>query len=309
MSVCPFCKKELNCNAVHHVYKCKSIPVGLTKDEIKELYYKFNFGDTIYEDVIRDYQNLYSLPMLKEKYGLCYRSIIYILNKFSIPIRNMKTSQKLITAPKYKNTCLKKYGCENVSQLESVKHKKEQTFIKNYGVDNIWKTPEYAEFTSKRWASYSPKRKAELLKKWRNSKGNTSELENKIYRYLNEIGLSVITQFKFDNYYHAYDFLITGTNIIIEVNGDFWHANPMIYSENDVLNFPNNPVKAIDLWKKDNINNVYAKSNGYEVITLWEHDINNKSKEEIQIYLIDIINNLKLNDHGTEKITKHISED
>lgn len=309
MSVCPFCKKELNCNAIHHVYKCKSIPTGLTKDEIKELYYKFNFGDTIYEDIIRDYQNLYSLPMLKEKYGLCYRSINYILNKFSIPIRNIKTSQKLITVPKYKSTCLKKYGCENVSQLESVKHKKEQTFIKNYGVDNIWKTPEYAEFTSKRWASYSPERKNELLKQWRNSKGNTSELENKIYGYLNEIGLSVITQFKFDNYYHAYDFLITGTNIIIEVNGDFWHANPMIYSENDVLNFPNNPVKAIDLWKKDDINNIYAKSNGYEVITLWEHDINNKSKEEIQIYLIDVINNLKLNDYGTKKITKHISED
>lgn len=34
-----------------------------------------------------------------------------------------------------------------------------------------------------------------------------------------------------------YDFLING-KIIVELNGDFWHANPQKYKENDILHFP-----------------------------------------------------------------------
>ena len=306
---CPFCKRELSYSAIGHIYKCKEKPNDLTKDDIKEIYYKFNYGDDIFENIIRDYNNLYSLPMLKDKYCIGYKAVYYILNKYNIPIRNISTSQKLISAPKHRDTCLKKYGCKNVSQVKSVHDKKRETFIKHYGVDNIWKTKEYAKFSINRWASYSPEEKVKILKKWRNSQGPTSKLENKIYRYLDEIGISVISHFKFDDYYHSYDFLISGTNIIIEVNGDFWHANPDLYNENDVLNFPKNKVIAKDLWERDLINNKYAESKGFNVITIWEKDINTKSKEDIQIFITDSINNLIFKNNGTEEICKYLSED
>ena len=306
---CPFCQKELTPQGANHIYKCKYLPNDASKDYIKEIYYKFNYGEDIFENIIKDYQNLYSLPMLKEKYGIGYNAVYYILNKNLIKIRDISTSQKSITVPKYRETCLRKYGCENVSQVPEICDKKKETFIKHYGVDNIWKTKEYAKFSTNRWASYTPEEKSKILKNWRNSQGPTSKLEIKIYEYLNEIGLTVTSQFKFSDYYHSYDFLINNTNILIEVNGDFWHANPNIYSSDDELNFPNGKVKAGYLWKKDKININFANSKGYEVITIWENDIKSKSKNDIQIFILDSINKLIIKNNGTEKISEYVPED
>lgn len=49
---------------------------------------------------------------------------------------------------KYKKTCENKYGdgIINVSQSEDIKKKKANTFIKNYGVDNIWKCDWWNEY-------------------------------------------------------------------------------------------------------------------------------------------------------------------
>lgn len=277
---CPFCNKELkSCTA--HVIKCKKNTNNLTSEECWELYIKYNFGEDVFEKIIEDYCNLYSFPMLKSKYGISYKGLYKILKKFNIKIRGISESQKKISVPKSRETCMKKYGVDNVSKRDEIKKKKADTFIKHYDVDNIWKTDWYKEFTSKRWASYTPEKKTELLKQWRNSKGRTSILENKVIGYLNELNISIITQFKFDDYYHAYDILINDTNIIIEVNGDFWHGNPKIYKSDDYLNFPNYKVKVEDLWKKDKLNYEYAKNRGYNVVVLWESDINKKSKDEI----------------------------
>lgn len=41
-----------------------------------------------------------------------------------------------------KNSMVKKYGVENVSQLESIKEKKRQTSLKNWGTENVAQHPE-----------------------------------------------------------------------------------------------------------------------------------------------------------------------
>ena len=292
MLKCPFCNKELkSTGASAHIYRCNQKPENLSKKQIRECFYIYNFGKDIFKNVINDYNNLFSLPMLKEKYGLCYRAIYEILDMFNVNHRDMKTSQKLITAPKNKEFCNKHYGVDNVSQLPEIQRKKEITFLKHYGKDNIWKTDMYKEFTSNRWASYSPERKKELLKQWRNASGATSKLEAIIAEYLIELNISFIKQFKIDNFYHPYDFLLTGTNVIIEVNGDFWHANPTIYKEDDILHFPNNKhILVKDIWENDIINESEAISNGYVVLKIWESDIKTKSKDEIQLFILDNIN-------------------
>lgn len=193
MTKCPFCNKELKgTGGSAHMYKCKQKPENLSKKQIRERFYIYNFGKDIFKNVIDDYNNLFSLPMLKGKYGLCYRAIYEILDMFNIPHRDMKTSQKLITAPKNKEFYNKHYGVDNVSQLPEVQRKKEITFLKHYGKDNVWKTDMYKEFTSKRWASYSPERKTELIRQWRNSKGATSKLEITIADYLLELNIPFI---------------------------------------------------------------------------------------------------------------------
>ncbi|MCH5166889.1 MAG: hypothetical protein J1F35_03265 [Erysipelotrichales bacterium] len=45
-------------------------------------------------------------------------------------------------AERHKQGCLKKYGVENISQVESIKEQKKQTFLRHYGTENNFGRPE-----------------------------------------------------------------------------------------------------------------------------------------------------------------------
>ncbi len=71
------------------------------------------------------------------------------------------------------------------------------------------------------------------------------------------------------NYF--YDFCFN--NKIIEFNGDYWHANPILFSEKEILTFPGDTKKsAKDLHDYDKIKKEVANNNGYELLTIWEYD-------------------------------------
>ena len=74
--------------------------------------------------------------------------------------------------------------------------------------------------------------------------------------------------------FFIYDFLLPETKTIIEVNGDFFHANPNIYCEYDDIPLPSGISKAKDIWNKDQRKIDFAKQKGYNVIIVWEHEIN-----------------------------------
>ena len=80
-----------------------------------------------------------------------------------------------------------------------------------------------------------------------------------------------------DNKIFLYD--INVGNKIIEVNGDYWHCNPMMYESNWT-----HPVKqktSSDIWNSDEIKIKNAKEQGYEVLVIWESDYNNNKKETL----------------------------
>lgn len=101
-----------------------------------------------------------------------------------------------------------------------------------------------------------------------------------------EIGLSRDTstsierevQFILESYEIAYrsqqeirgfiaDFII-GEDKIIEVHGDYWHCNPLIYSE------PKNDTQRNKI-KVDKIKHRVYTELGYKVLYIWEYDLNN----------------------------------
>lgn len=102
--------------------------------------------------------------------------------------------------------------------------------------------------------------------------GSRSSLQIEIANILADKSIPIIENYRLvdndRNYY--YDILVEGTDIIIEVNGDFWHANPTLYNENAVLNFPGGHRVAKDIWNKDKIKLDVAKARGYSVYTVWE---------------------------------------
>jgi len=69
---------------------------------------------------------------------------------------------------------------------------------------------------------------------------------------------------------HLADFHFLNTNVLVEVDGDYWHGNPKIYSK----------LNEIQLKQKerDIKNEQLAKENGFIVLRFWESDIlNNKN--------------------------------
>ena len=62
----------------------------------------------------------------------------------------------------------------------------------------------------------------------------------------------------------SYDFKIKDTNILLEIDGDYWHGGPSL----DKHFFKLEEVKQNDLFKDQ-----LAKDNGFRLIRIWESEI------------------------------------
>lgn len=290
--ICPFCEKELTPNNARHIYYCEKRDTTLSKEEIRLKYIERIINGKI-DDLIVDYNNLYSLPMLREKYEIDYKSILFILDMFNIKKRSIRESAKEISNAKYKKTCMERYGVDNMSKLQEIKDKKAKTFIEHYGVDNIWKTKDY---TKNVWKAFSEEEKLKIIKNRYASinKNKTwgSKIEFKIIEILENLGLSYQRQYIINGSVHPYDIWLTNTKTIIEVNGRWWHADPRFYEPDDIMKQPGKKynIKAKEIWEKDKKWFEFAKNKGYNVIILWEDDINGKDDIELTKFVIDKIN-------------------
>ena len=81
---------------------------------------------------------------------------------------------------------------------------------------------------------------------------------------------------------YQFDFEILDKNILIEVQGDYWHANPLKYGE-----WPLKPLNQRQQFKiqQDAIKRKYAINNGYDILYIWEFDINNNNWESLKSLL------------------------
>jgi len=117
-----------------------------------------------------------------------------------------------------------------------------------------------------------------------------SKLEIRVRDILTRLNISFTPQYPINH--RTYDIKIDNTNILIEVNGDFWHANPRKYKGSDILPFPNKEVIAESLWGKDEKKLNIALKNGFKVLPLWEMDIRPLNDIELELFIIEKISEL-----------------
>jgi very-short-patch-repair endonuclease len=93
---------------------------GITEENIKNIVEEYSLG--------------VSRPDLQKKWGF---DVTEILKSKSIKIRTISDSRKTENyKTKHRNTTLKNWGVENISQSDVVKEKKKKTFIKHFGYKN-----------------------------------------------------------------------------------------------------------------------------------------------------------------------------
>lgn len=95
----------------------------------------------------------------------------------------------------------------------------------------------------------------------------TSKLETKFANdFLKKLGIKYETQFKAESIGRYYDFYIPSANLLIEIDGDFFHSYNLLYEEMTPMQKKNKRVdKDKDKW---------AKHHKIPLIRIWEHDIN-----------------------------------
>lgn len=110
-----------------------------------------------------------------------------------------------------------------------------------------------------------------------------------IKKCLEQLNLSFYCQKKIDYMFYnkkrffLVDFIINN-HYIIEVQGDYWHCNPNIYTNGPINVMQINNINN-DNWKKEKLINM-----GYEVIYIWENDIKNEP-QKIECYLASLFGN------------------
>ncbi|MCZ2222477.1 MAG: endonuclease domain-containing protein [Chitinophagales bacterium] len=196
------------------------------------------------------------------------------------------------TQEKIKEIVADKYGVDNVSKLESTKlkiSKAHKGTIKGPLSDEAKK--KISESSKKLWQNpeYRQKIIAAAKKKFTNplfilklsnsQKNKLSKLHIKYSKFLN----LELHGFKSEQVVGRYlvDELNIEKKIAIEINGDYVHANPNKYKEDDIIKLPGNSYAAKEKWESDRIKKENLESLGYKVLIIWESDDLIKKKEEL----------------------------
>jgi G:T-mismatch repair DNA endonuclease (very short patch repair protein) len=211
---------------------------------------------------------------------------------------------------KRNNTIKERYGVDNVFQIKEIIDHINGYMLETYGRLRI-SNPEKQKETKQNWSEefkieYGDK--ISKIKRKNNNPNLTDEQLNELVKNRNNILLpmdrmnlfeskisSVLTKMnlshsfakKIDKYYP--DFVLENSNILIECQGDFWHANPKFYRPGEILSFPKEKIKTDKIWANDYKKLKNYTSLGYRVIYIWENDIHHQSDDEICEFICNLL--------------------
>lgn len=80
--------------------------------------------------------------------------------------------------------------------------------------------------------------------------------------------------------FYFYDFVDTKLNKIIEYNGDYFHANPLIYDKTFINQLSGH--KAEDIWKYDKRKISIAIQQGFDILIIWQSQCKQNRQEMLQ---------------------------
>jgi very-short-patch-repair endonuclease len=211
-------------------------------------------------------------------------------------------------------TFLENYGVDNIFKHEGFKEWLDEYMIEEYGKRSVpdihgnggvdshdeetkqklsqkmkewWKTLSEEKYKRrcKRgkdwWKNLSERQKEKHTEKVFSSQQYESDLEKKFEgEVLSKIDIKYRKQCFISG--KAFDFYLPNQNLLIEVNGDYWHANPIVYEPNDIISYPGGEVTAKEIRERDKEKSRLAEEKGFNVIEVWEKDILNDTTSVVE---------------------------
>ena len=137
-------------------------------------------------------------------------------------------------------------------------------------------------------------RKNDTPKERKHPEYGTSKLEERFAKnFLDKLGYKYETQFKAESIGRYYDFYIPTANLLLEIDGDYFHSYGLVYEEMNPMQKKSSRVdKDKDKW---------ALTHKIPLIRIWEHDINNNPKQIMEMLKREI-------PHYIEKYNKELEK-
>ena len=221
------------------------------------------------DELIDNYNLGYSLLDLSKKYNLNRNILTKLLKNKNVKIRGISEQASCdITRNKYINTCKILYGKSNTFQSPQTK----LTLLNKYNTDNVRKVPSVIDkIKNTKLQRYGKLRLSPITL--------ISNIEKQFEKFLIDNDIDYIPQYqvKVFNYkngksYYS-DFYIPEKNLIIEVYGDYWHANPSKYDDNYFIYRFEGKMPAVEVRKIDAERLDHIKSKGFNTLIIWESEI------------------------------------
>jgi len=260
MKECPVCEKKVKQLNPRHIKNCFG-----NDPDYKYRYIIHNFPKASREEIFRLYEvEKWSTNMIKDHFSMDLKSVCYLLQYYNIPIRSIKDTRSLVEyKERISTTNVQRYGAVNpLSKDTEPFRKRNQTVQDKYGCENVFQR---LDLFIENWSSFG---KASKI----------SSLNKKLYELLEELNIKFKPEHSISYYdesgkkrWKSYDALVG--NLLIEVNGDYWHANPSKYNEDDVFQFPKSLVTAKEIWALDIYKKKIAVLHGYDLMTIWESEL------------------------------------
>lgn len=109
-------------------------------------------------------------------------------------------------------------------------------------------------------------------------KFGTSKLEQDFaHDFLDKLGVEYVWQFEAKDIERFYDYYLPKSNLIIEVDGDYWHSNPEKVDENKLSR-----IQKHNKWV-DRLKNEWALLHGIPIMRIWENDIRNNPQKVMKM--------------------------
>lgn len=170
---------------------------------------------------------------------------------------------------------VKKYG-------QSISNNKERGLKISKTNSGVKKSKEHKEKLKinaiKRWSNQEEREKQRKRKikylETTNFKNKKTKLEKTFENILKSLKIKYEYQYKYHDYH--FDFYLNDYDILIEVNGDFFHCNP-----NTKHKEPYYPIQKQTIYN-DNNKKILCQKTNKKLFYFWECDINNKAEDIIE---------------------------
>lgn len=308
--ICPFTKKTIHPrNLIQGYLLQQNREKSLTFDELKLLIYIASFPHVAPKKIFKSLyeEQKYSLPMFKKTFGMLFKVTEFLIRKYHLQKRSHSEATKE-GAKKAKLTNLERYGVDQTFKVQEFNEKRKATYLAKYNVDNPFKVKDFnrsldAIYQAKYNCSWRERKKIESkavyerksteekeqwLKKFICSKNRKTKPEIIIQNFLTNHGIGFETQFRIKPYF--YDIFIKKINLLIEINGVFWHAHPDLYKPTDII--PKIGKSASEIWEKDRKKIDTAIKNGYKILTIWDRDFIRLNEQELFIFIYEKIDDI-----------------